>query len=99
MDLLRGIEKAGRLDRGDGPNGLVRVVVGEPGIELLQRPAQPPGEDGLLERFPLGFEHLGRDVGVAERLKNLDGGIFRQVQLVPVLAGRHGFSLPKTVVR
>jgi hypothetical protein len=99
VGLLRGVEKTGRLNRRHRTDGLVGVVVGQPGVEPLERPAQPPGEDVSLEGFPLGFEDLGRDTGVAKRLKNLDSGIFREVQLVPVLAGRHGFSLPKAVVR
>ena len=90
VGLLRGGEKTGRLNRRHRTDGLVGVVIGQPGVEPPKRPAQPPGEDVFLEGFPLGFEDLGRDTGVAKRLKNLDSGIFREVQLAPVLAGRHG---------
>ena len=67
------------------------VRVGQPGVQPLEGRGEAAGEDGLLEARALGLEGLGRDAAVAERLQQLDGGVLREVQLVPAgRTGRHG---------
>ena len=83
VEGLVGFGEAGGLDVGDGPDGLGEVGIGEPGVQPLEGLGEAAGEDGLLEAGAFACEVFGRDVGVAEELEELDGGVFREVELVP----------------
>ena len=74
-------------DAGDGADGLLDVVVGEPGFRLLEGGGEALREDDLLEGLALGFEELGGDVGVAEALEMLDGRVLGEALFVPGFAG------------
>jgi len=69
-------DEAGGVDVGDGADGFVLIVVGEPGIELLEGPCQTANEDDVAQALAFGCEIVGRGVLVAERPKQLDGGLF-----------------------
>ena len=88
VDLLVRLGEAGRRHLRHRLHRLGDVRFGQPGVQPLQGRGEAPGEDGLLEARALGLEVVGREVGVAERLQQLDRGVLREVQLVP--AGRLG---------
>ena len=88
VERLVRLGEAGRGDLRHRLHRLGDVRLGQPRVQPLQRGGEPAGEDGLLEARALGLEGFRRDVGVAERLQQLDRRILREVQLVP--AGRLG---------
>ncbi len=88
VDPLVRLGEAGRGDLAHRLHRLGDVRLGQPGVQPFQRRGQAAGEEGLLEAGALGLEGVGRDVGVAERLEELDRGVLREAKLVP--AGRLG---------
>ena len=45
------------------------------------------GQDGFLEARPFAFEVLRGEIGVAEGLQQLDGGVLAEVELIPAALG------------
>ena len=88
VERLVRLGEAGRGHLRHGLHRLGDVRLGQPGVQPLQRGGEAAGEDGLLEAGALGLKVFRWDVGVAERLQQLDRGVLREVQLVP--AGRLG---------
>lgn len=54
--------RARGLDVGHQAHGLSHVVIGQPGVDLPQRLAEPLGQCSFLERLTLSFERLWLDV-------------------------------------
>ena len=86
VDLLVRLRETGRRHLRHRLHRPRDVGLGQPGIQPRERGREAAGENGFLEARPLGVEVVGRDVGVAEGLKQLHRGILHEVQLVP--AGR-----------
>ena len=93
VEGLVGLGEAGGGNMGDGPNRLGEVGAGEAGVEALEGLGEAADEDGLLEAGALAVEVFGRDVGVAEGLEELDGGVLGEVEFVPAGGlGGHGWQ-------
>ena len=94
IDSLVCLRKAGRRDLRHGFHSLRDVVVRQPEVQALERSAQPVGEDVDLRAAAFEFQFVRGEVGIAERLQQLDGRILREVQLVPPLhLRRHAASV------
>ena len=86
--------ETGGGDLGHGLHGLRDVLVREPRFQSFKRRGQAVSENGDLCAAAFEFEFVWRKVGVTERLQQLDGGVLRQVQLVPPLhLWRHAASV------